>query len=258
MTLKEILLIKLNSLLNPKLESIVIRTFLSLGVLLVGVPSLLAVSASFTVESDDATFIAEINNGPEITFIAIGVLCLIVAAFFYFVQFIKEKKQKIIIDDITVTKDKKTIYDILKSINTNALDQAIERGLFSQFYDPALHYFYGVQGIAESSSFNIYNKDLNEVFNDFYSAFIAFVSHGEHFRETAHRDLHRFIKAHEALNWELRDKYENDYLSDVRSFSVAYSKFMDYVKNNYAYLDIEKTNQLAFEDYKSYNNTSFG
>ncbi len=258
MTLKEILLTKLNSLLNPKLESIVIRTFLFLGVFLVGIPSVPAINATISVKNGGSSFIAEINNKTDITLLIIGVICLVVAGYFYFRTINIDNKSGSIVEDITVTKDKKTISNILKSINTDALDQAIERGLFSQFYDPVLHYYYGVEGIAKSSSFNIYNKNLKASFNNFYNTFVAFVSHGQHFRETANRNIHRFIKAREVLNWEMRDEYESNYLSDVRAFSIAYITFMTYIKDNYPDINLEETNRIAFEDYKSYNTGSIG
>lgn len=77
--LKKILLKKLDSFLNPNIEGVLIRTFLSLGTLLVGIPSIVAVRATFKVEKGGATYLAELNNAPDITMISIGVLCLFVA-----------------------------------------------------------------------------------------------------------------------------------------------------------------------------------
>ncbi len=80
MELKEILLRKLDSILHPKLDNKFILGFLSLGILLVGVPSL---SAAFSIKYGDTTFTAEINNGQNWFFIFLGVICLVVSVYFY-------------------------------------------------------------------------------------------------------------------------------------------------------------------------------
>ena len=92
MSLKEILLKKLDSLLNPKLENRVILSFLGLGALLVGVPSLLAYTAVLKVDSGSTSFTAEISNGPDMLFVFLGVLCLLIAAYFFAKKQNREEK----------------------------------------------------------------------------------------------------------------------------------------------------------------------
>jgi hypothetical protein len=82
MKLKEILLRKLDSLLNPKFENKVIISFLSLGSLLVVVPSIIAYTATFSVENEGTSFIAEINNTPDIFITTLGVICLATSVYF--------------------------------------------------------------------------------------------------------------------------------------------------------------------------------
>ena len=84
MNLKDILLKKLDSILNPKLENRVILGFISIGTLLIGVPSILAYNAVLSIEAGSTTFTAEISNGPNLIFIGIGFLCLISAALFFY------------------------------------------------------------------------------------------------------------------------------------------------------------------------------
>lgn len=82
MKLKEILLRKLDSLLNPKFENKVIISFFSLGSLLVVVPSIIAYTATFSVENEGTSFIAEINNTPDIFITTLGVICLATSVYF--------------------------------------------------------------------------------------------------------------------------------------------------------------------------------
>jgi hypothetical protein len=92
MSLKEILLKKLDSILNPKLENRVILSFLGLGTLLVGVPSLLAFTAVLKVDSGDTSFTAEISNGPDMVFVVLGVLSLLIGAYFFAKKQNREEK----------------------------------------------------------------------------------------------------------------------------------------------------------------------
>lgn len=253
MNLREILLRKLDSILNPKIENKFIIGFLSLGILLVGVPSILAFTASFSVTNGDTTFNAEISNGPDLTFIIIGVCCLIIAIYFYIRKLKNDESLNKNSNTFLDEKDNTTIIYIMNTINTNVFDEAIERGRYSQFYDPILHYYIGIEGLAKSSAFKIYDDDLSSKFNDFYCAFRAFISHGAHFRQTSHPDLHRMAKAHEVGDWDKHEKHENAYLSDVETFSHAYSKFIGFVKDNYPVINLDDSNKEAQNDYLSYN-----
>lgn len=249
MKLKEILLRKLDSVLNPQLENRIILTFLTLGTLLVGIPSVLAVTAVISLERGDTTFKAEISNGPDMSMIALGTLCLAIALYLF------ERKRKQGAEQSTLEdeQDKKTVRSILVSINTNVIDNAIERGRLLQFYDPVTHYYYGVEGLAKSSSFVLYNEEIRGLFERFYSSFESFISHNAHFRQASHPDLYRFVKLHEIGDWKKHEEYENSYLSDVEEFAEAFHFLIEYVKHKFPDIDLTVTNRAASDDYARCN-----
>jgi len=83
MNLKDIILKKIDSILNPKLENKVILTLLGLGALLIGVPSFLAFNAVLSIKNGNTSFTAEINNGADLLFVFIGLFCLISAVILF-------------------------------------------------------------------------------------------------------------------------------------------------------------------------------
>ena len=253
MDLRDILLRKLDSVLNPKLEIRMIISFLTLGIILVGVPSVSAVSAFFSVTHGETTFTAEISNGPDITFIVLGVVCLAVAFYLFECKRKRDELQNLVDVPLTEQKDRKTLLTILESVNTNIVDASIDRGRLLQFYTPVIHYYYGIEGLAKSSSFALYNSEPKRLFEDLSHAFEAFISHGAHFRETPNPDLHRFVKPHELGNWKEYEEYQNSFLADVEEFSTKFCAFIDYVKRVYPDIDLEITNRTASEDYARYN-----
>ncbi|WP_122032958.1 hypothetical protein [Aliivibrio sp. EL58] len=253
MTLEDILLKKLDSTLNPKLENRIIGTFLTLGSLLIGVPSVLAYSAVVSVQNGNTTFTAEISNAPDILMILLGVVFLAVAVYIFIRKQRREDLSRVQKLSTQELKDKATIKLILESFNTHELDVSIDRGHYSQFYAPALHYFYGVEGLAESSSFIIHDKQLLTFFRAFYQSFSAFCSHGFYFRQSSHADLHRFIKPHELGDWNQCEKYENSYLSDVTQFEVDYHNLIEHIKINFPDIDLNETNKVAVADYRYHN-----
>ncbi|MBZ6072383.1 hypothetical protein [Aeromonas schubertii] len=253
MKLKDILLKKLDSMLNPKLENRIIGTLLTLGSLLIGVPSVMAYSAVLSVQNGNTTFTAEISNGPDLMLVLLGVICLSVSVYL----FVKKQQRENSVNQSKPSeedvKDRATLMLVLDSINTHELDEGIDRGHLSQFYGPVLHYFYGVEAIAKSSSFVIYDKTLSTLFREFYQSFDAFCSHGVHFRPSSHPNLHRFVKAHEIGDWRKCEEYENSYLADVAQFESNYHKLINHIKHNFSDIDLRETNKTAFEDYKRYN-----
>lgn len=253
MELKEILLRKLDSVLNPKLENRIIRAFLTLGTFLIGTPSVLAISAVLVLKRGDTTFKAEISNGPDISMIVLGILCLGIALYLFERKRRHEENKDAENDTLEDEKDKKTVRSILASINTHVIDNAIERGRLSQFYDPVIHYYYGVEGLAKSSSFVLYNEKIRDLFERFYRSFESFISHGAHFRQASHPDLHRFVKLHEIGDWKKHEEYENSYLSDVEAFAEAFHSLIEFVKRKYPDIDLAVTNRAASDDYASYN-----
>lgn len=250
--LKEILLKKLDSFLNPKLETRIIWTLFTLGAFLVGGPPFIA-AAVLTFKYGDSTFFAEISNGSDILSIILGVLFLVVALYLFERKRKREETQdteKVSVED---DKDKKTVLSILVSINTKVIDNAIERGRLLQFYDPVLHYYYGVKGLAESSSFMLYNEEIRNLFEHFYRTYKSFISHGAHFTQTSHPDLHRFVKSHEIGDWKKHEEYQNSYLSDVKAFDEAYRLLIGFVKRKYPDIDLAATNRAASDDYARNN-----
>jgi len=254
MELKDILLRKLDSYLNPKIESKVIIGFLSLGGVLVGFPPIIALFVSFSVKNGNTTFAAEINNGQDITVMLIGLFCLAISAYFYNRKLNKDEKSSEGNDNLLQIKDKKTIVSILNSINTNVIDEAIERGKHSLFYDPVHHYCMSIEGLAKLSTFKIYDTNLNNIFNEFDATFRALTSHGSHLKQTANPDIYRLAKAYEIGNTETHEKYENSYLADVNAFESAYNKLITYTKDNYPDIELDATNKKALENYSSYYN----
>ncbi|WP_429072949.1 hypothetical protein [Aeromonas veronii] len=253
MTLKDILLRKLDSTLNPKLENKVIGTFLTLGSLLIGIPSVLAYSAVVSIKKDDTTFSAEISNAPDISMILLGVVFLAVAVCIFLRKQRREDSSKTKMPSTQDLKDKATVKLILESFNTHVLDESINMGHYSQFYGPVLHYFYGVEGLAKSSSFIVYDQQLLTLFSAFHQSFSAFCSHSLYFRQTNNPDLHRFIKPHELGDWKKCEEYENNYLSDVNQFEQDYHNLIDYIKNNYPDINLNETNNVSMADYRHYN-----
>ncbi|NBL00864.1 MAG: hypothetical protein EOM50_23290, partial [Erysipelotrichia bacterium] len=73
MELKDILLKKLDSLLNPKVENRLIIGFFTIGSLLVGIPT---ISSAFSVTYKETTVTAELSNSSDIAMVILGVICL--------------------------------------------------------------------------------------------------------------------------------------------------------------------------------------
>ena len=78
--LKNILLRKLDSFLNPNFENFIIRKFLSLGSGLILIPTIIA-AVKLTLHHGETTFTAEINNSPSLFSMALGVFCILYAAY---------------------------------------------------------------------------------------------------------------------------------------------------------------------------------
>ena len=83
MNLKDILLKKLDSILNAPLESKIVMIFLPLGAFTLGGIPFFTFLTSINIKNGDTTLIAEISNPTDLTGMILGFLFLVIGLYFY-------------------------------------------------------------------------------------------------------------------------------------------------------------------------------
>ncbi|EMK3674263.1 hypothetical protein P7M36_23660 [Vibrio parahaemolyticus] len=249
MNIKDILLRKLDSILNPKLENRLILTFLALGAVFVGKPVFLAFQAEFSVTRGDTTVSTEISNNLDFGLIAIGLIFLSISIALYIFKVTREKREQ---KRAQKKREQIAIETILEAMLLPAIDEAIDQAELLVFYSPVLHYFHGIESLFNSSSFSVSNPKLNKGFEHFYHSFNDFCSHGLHFKKTYNPDYFRFIKPHEVGDIDDYEKYEAEFKADLRRFRESFKGFIQDIRHEYPDIDIASTNRKALLDYRSY------
>ena len=145
--LKEILLRKLNSFLNPDVEKRIILGLFSLGAALIVIPLVVTgLSIGISGAGENSTFIAEYRREFSFLNLLPGVLFLALSLIYY------ERKRS---NDHLALSSKLSIEEkndwvvlklILESINTHEIDEAIVRGDSYLFYYTVIHYFTVLKG----------------------------------------------------------------------------------------------------------------
>lgn len=149
--------------------------------------------------------------------------------------------------------DKKTLEGLFSELHLPTLDSFIYRGKLSTVHMPALHYFFGLQGVVQASRFHVYDEQLKEGIEQLYTSLSNALSFGAHFVDTSNPDLKRFDdrrglhadpqaeEAHEAFIQAVHDTE-----TSLRALCMA-------VRSKYPDIDLDVTNRRALEDYMRHN-----
>ncbi|WP_100915954.1 hypothetical protein [Pseudoalteromonas spongiae] len=248
--LKNILLRKLDSFLNPNFENFIIRKFLSLGSGLILIPTIIA-AVKLTLHHGETTFTAEINNSPSLFSMALGVFCILYAAYCF-----QEKRKSLKTQQLKQCQldqqDKKSLLFFLENMSTDVIEQGIERSESGQMYMPVLHYFDGLDELLNSATFKVRDTKLESSISHFYHSFSAYVSHSEIFTDSSHPNLKRIFKDHEVHDpkW-LKNKIEV-FQADLKAFSESYKTLISDISEKYPEIDFDETNKIALDDYQKY------
>ncbi|WP_409286032.1 hypothetical protein [Pseudomonas protegens] len=149
--------------------------------------------------------------------------------------------------------DRKSMEKLFSNLYMPALDKFFHFGKLSITYVPILHYFYGLEGFVQASSYHIHDAELKGDVDKLYAALSRALSHGEYFVEMpnvelqkfdSHRDIHADADAYRA---------HQDFLSSVHAAEDHLRSLYRRVSTKYPDFDFLKTSQAALAEYHEYD-----
>ena len=85
--------------------------------------------------------------------------------------------------------DRRACDEIFSQLHLPTLDSFIHYGKLSMTYYPVLHYFYGLEGFVQASSYQIYDARLKSAIDSLYASLSRALSFGEFFTHTSRETL---------------------------------------------------------------------
>lgn len=144
--------------------------------------------------------------------------------------------------------------ELMSTINRDALDYYIQRGLSYQLYDDCIYYWLGFDSIVSSSHFRFYDKDLETRVRNFYRVW----------RETVEYGSDLFYPGPSPGSFVLIHAEGNEYRKNVDAMVKAYADlrgvlkaFLDYVHDHYLEININETDEVARQDNLPYITGSY-
>ncbi|MNV52177.1 hypothetical protein D3C71_1442570 [compost metagenome] len=149
--------------------------------------------------------------------------------------------------------DRKMLVSLFSQIHLPSIDQFVDFGKTDAVYMPALHYFYGLEGHMQSSTFFIHDAQIKELVEALYKSLGGALSHGVYFRSTANEDLKKFDSRHLIGDNPGAEQAHEDFISSIHATERDTRALCGAVRKKFPDFDFTATNAAALVDYRSYN-----
>lgn len=153
--------------------------------------------------------------------------------------------------EIRRDKDIKNLEALFSHIHLSTIDIYIHY-MPNRIIDKTFFFLYGAQDIVKSSSFHIYNDELNNYIYNFMNLWEKTLSYSNLFKVDSTKNY--------TLNlsfdvFEKRKDEENfaQLTKDVMDFTTVYNTLVKYVRENYVEIDIDKLSIIAGDKYNAYH-----
>lgn len=158
---------------------------------------------------------------------------------------------------ITVTSDedvadRKSMEMLFSNLYIPVLDKFFQYGKRSVTYLPILHYFYGLEGLVQTSTYHVHDAELKSDVDGLYSALSRALSHGEYFVEMPNPELQKFDSQRDIHADPDAKKAQEDFVSSVFGAERHLRSLCRSVSAKYPDFDFSRTDRTALAEYREY------
>ncbi|WP_323661100.1 hypothetical protein [Pectobacterium versatile] len=148
--------------------------------------------------------------------------------------------------------DRKSMEILFSNLYLPAFDQFFHYGKQSVIYVPVLHYFYGLEGFVQASSYHVHDAELRSDVDGLYTSLSRALSHGEYFVEMPNAELQKFDSNRDFhLDPDAKRIYE-EFVSSVYVAEDHLRSLYRHVSAKYPDFDFTRTNRTALAEYREY------
>ncbi|AYH27075.1 hypothetical protein N4227_14285 [Yersinia enterocolitica] len=148
--------------------------------------------------------------------------------------------------------DRKSMEILFSNLYLPAFDQFFHYGKQSVIYVPVLHYFFGLEGFVQASSYHVHDAKLGSDVHGLHSSLCRALSYGEYFVEMSNADLQKFDSNRDThVDPDAKRVYE-DFISSVSVAEDHLRSLYTNVSAKYPDFDFTRTNQTALAEYREY------
>jgi len=152
--------------------------------------------------------------------------------------------------------DRQSLNTLFREIHIPSIDMFVHYGKLSITYYPALHYYYGIEGFVNSSSFHIHDIAIKSAVEALHESLGEALNYGEFFRETPNHDLHKFDSRRD-IHTDPRAKAAHDgFISSVYRTEAAMRTLCGLTRGKFPDFNFDETDKLALKNYRAYQSKS--
>ena len=148
--------------------------------------------------------------------------------------------------------DRQSLNALFREIHIPSIDTFVHYGTLSMSYYPALHYFAGIEGFVQSSSFHFHDAALKSAVEELHESLGEALDYGEFFHSTSNPDLYKF-DSRQDIHANTSAKAAHDgFISAVYRTKTAMRTLCSLSRSKFPDFDFEATDKLALKNYRAY------
>lgn len=149
-------------------------------------------------------------------------------------------------------KDTQTIVNLLNNIHTPTFDSYVHFGKLDLLDGNILHFWEGFNACVSSSSFHIYSEELGKIVNDLHASWKLSLSFDPYFTDTSNVSLLKFDSRYDIYRDEQAKFAHDEFGRAINTADEKFRELLSLVRKEYPSIDIDKTNKIAADHFRSY------
>lgn len=149
-------------------------------------------------------------------------------------------------------KDRDTIFKLLSEIHTPTFDNFIHFGRLHFIDDTIFHFWEGFNGIVKASNFHLYDDSFRVPIVELHAAWEKSLAYGQYFVNTGNGRLHKFDSRHDIYRDQKAKAAHDAFSQAINDADHHFRALLAVVREKFPDIDIEATNSLALDDFRSY------
>jgi hypothetical protein len=149
--------------------------------------------------------------------------------------------------------DRQSLQHLFREIHLPSMDTFFHFGKLSATYYPALHYYYGIEGFVESSSYHIHDSHISHAVSELHRSLSKALDFGEYFRDTSNPQLYKFDHRSQTHNEAEIENAHAEFTNAIYESEAALKALCKLTKQKFPDFDFDATNAAAIQGYRAQN-----
>ena len=149
-------------------------------------------------------------------------------------------------------RDIKNLENILLYVNLPLIDSFITQ-LPDTIIKSIFFFWESFQGVYDSSSFHIYDHDINLKLVNFKNSWNATLNYGQSFYPSLNGDYYKFNLIMDSFPDEVTKKDYQALTEETMHFKDAYKEMVNHIRDKYIEIDLDQLSKQGDDLYKKFN-----